>query len=262
MATISNSGQTSAKSDLAELFDTIQQQRSTLIDQVQTFALGARPLFQLEAARIKAKTGVDDPRVQLLARRADNQLELVGALQVEAQIAAVRVPSIESDDTLIDGRLVDANQRAVANTPVQLVDEKNQPVAGATVTTDASGYYAIVLTPEAATALKDKKLFVAVGIGAEAKVPKASQPISVVPGGRVLQQVDLQPGEIARVGTKIDLGSILKTSGTASTGTVSTGTASPKTPAPSLSPKGAASKPKAKAPATKKATTRKKPSSR
>jgi len=166
------------------------------------------------------------------------------------------------DDTLIDGRLVDANQRAVANTPVQLVDEKNQPVAGATVTTDASGYYAIVLTPEAATALKDKKLFVAVGIGAEAKVPKASQPISVVPGGRVLQQVDLQPGEIARVGTKIDLGSILKTSGTASTGTVSTGTASPKTPAPSLSPKGAASKPKAKAPATKKATTRKKPSSR
>ena len=201
MATISNSGQASAKSDLAELFDTIQQQRSTLIDQVQTFALGARPLFQLEAARIKAKAGADDPRVQLLAQRADNQLELVGALQVESQIAAVRVPSIERDDTLIDGRLVDSNQRAVANTAVQLVDEKNQPVAGATVTTDASGYYAIVLTPEAATALKDKKLFVAVGTGADAKVPKASQPISVVPGGRVLQQVDLQPGEIARVAT-------------------------------------------------------------
>lgn len=210
MASISNSGQASAKNDLAELFDTIQQQRSTLIDQVQTFALGARPLFQLEAARIKAKAGADDPRVQLLAQRADNQLELVGALQVESQIAAVRVPSIERDDTLIDGRLVDSNQRAVANTPVQLVDEKGQAVKGATVTTDASGYYAIVLTPEAATALKDRKLFVAVGTGAEAKVPKASQPISVVPGGRVLQQIGLNTGELGNLATRIDIGAKLK----------------------------------------------------
>jgi len=255
MATSSNSGQTNAKSDLVELFDTIQQQRSTLIDQVQTFALGARPLFQLEAARVQAKAGVDDPRVQLLAQRADHQLELVGALQVEAQIAAVRVPSVERDDTLIDGRLVDSNQRAVADTPVQLVDERNQPVAGATVTTDASGYYAIVLTPQAAAALKDRKLFVAVGTGAGATVPKASQPISVVPGGRVLQQVSLQPNEIAKTGAKIDLGSILKTSEAASTGREPS-----RTPSPSAASKGATSTPTSKlraAKAAKPATRRK-----
>ena len=236
MASISNSGQASAKNDLAELFDTIQQQRSTLIDQVQTFALGARPLFQLEAARIKAKAGADDPRVQLLAQRADNQLELVGALQVESQIAAVRVPSIERDDTLIDGRLVDSNQRAVANTPVQLVDEKGQAVKGATVTTDASGYYAIVLAPEAATALKDRKLFVAVGTGAEAKVPKASQPISVVPGGRVLQQIGLNPGELGNLATRIDIGAKLKPAPAAArtTGRSAAGT---KAPAKGAAPK-------------------------
>ncbi len=209
MASIVNSGQTSAKNDLAELFDTLQQQRTTLIDQVRTLELVARPLFQLEAERLKAKVGPDDPRVQALAQRADNQLELIAALQVESDIAAVRVPSVERDDTLIDGRLIDANQRAVADTQVQLVDEKGQAVAGATVTTDASGYYSIVLTPEASTALKDKQLFVAIGTGAAAKVPAAAQPISVVPGGRVLQQIGLNAGELSNVRAKIDLGAIL-----------------------------------------------------
>ena len=70
MASIVNSGLTSARNDLAELFDTLQRQRTTLIDQVRTFALTARPLFQLEAERLKAKLGADDPRVQALARRA------------------------------------------------------------------------------------------------------------------------------------------------------------------------------------------------
>lgn len=224
MASIVNSGLTSARNDLAELFDTLQRQRTTLIDQVRTFALTARPLFQLEAERLKAKLGADDPRVQALARRADNQFDLIAALQVEGQIAAVRVPSIERDDTLIDGRLVDANQRAVANTRVQLVDEKGQAVTGATVTTDVSGYYSIVLTPQTAAALKDKKLFVAVGTGTAAKVPAAAQPISVVPGGRVLQQTGLNAGELANVGVKVDLGSVLRTSAAPAAGTVGANT--------------------------------------
>jgi len=258
MASIVNSGQTSAKNDLAELFDTLQQQRTTLIDQVRTVQLIARPLFQLEAERLKAKAGPGDPRVEALAKRADNQLELIAALQVEGQIAAVRVPSIERDDTLIDGRLVDANQRAVANTQVQLVDEKGQAVTGATVTTDASGYYSIVLTPQAATALKDKKLFVAVGTGAAAKVPAAAaQPISVVPGGRVLQQVGLNAGELANVRAKIDLGTVLRT-------VVTPGAAvAPATmPSTGEDPKGVAPKENPPTPKAAKPTTRKKPSSR
>lgn len=228
MASIVNSGQTSAKNDLAELFDTLQQQRTTLIDHVRTLGLAARPLFQLEAERLKAKAGADDPRVQALAQRADNQLELIAALQVEGQIAAVRVPSVERDDTLIDGRLVDANQRAVANTQVQLVDEKGQAVTGATVTTDASGYYSIVLTPQAATALKDRKLFVAIGTGAAAKVPAAAQPFSVVPGGRVLQQVGLNAGELANVGARIDLGTVLRTSAAPAAGKADPAGAAPR----------------------------------
>lgn len=257
MTTTTTPGQPDPKSDLADIFDTLQQQRSAVIDQVQAFALAARPLFQFEAQRLTAKVGADDPRVQIFAQRADNQLEMYNALQVEGQIAAVRVPSINRDDTLIDGRLVDANQRAVANTQVQLVDEKGTAVTGATVTTDASGYYAIVLTPQAATALKDKKLFVAVGTGAAAKVPAAAQPISVVPGGRVLQQVALNAGELVIVGAKIDLGTVLRT--VVTPGVVATPTKAPAT--------GAASKaaaPKAKAQTTKaaKPSTRKKPTSR
>ena len=59
MAAIVNSGTTSAKSDLAELFDTLQQQRTALIEQVRTLELVARPLFQLEAERLKAKACPD-----------------------------------------------------------------------------------------------------------------------------------------------------------------------------------------------------------
>jgi len=247
MASIVNSGSASAKNDLAELFDTLQQQRTTLLDQVRTIQLAARPLFQLEAERLKAKAGPDDPRVPMFAQRADSQLQLIAALQVEGQIAAVRVPSVDRNDTLIDGRLVDPNQRAIANTQVQLVDEKGQAVTGATVTTDASGYYSIVLTPQVATALKDKKLFVAVGTGAAAKVPAAAQPISVVPGGRLLQQIGLNPGELANVRVKVDLGSVLRTV---------------VTPDAAVTPKAAA--PKAKGPSTKgtKPSARKRPSSR
>jgi hypothetical protein len=257
MATTTTPGQLDPKSELADLFDTLQQQRSAVIDQVQAFTLAARPLFQLEAQRLTAKAGADDPRVQIFAQRADNQLEMYQALQVEGQIAAVRVPSVNRDDALIDGRLVDANQRAVANTQVQLVDEKGIAVSGAAVTTDASGYYAIVLTPQAAAALKDTKLFVAVGTGAEAKVPAAAQPISVVPGGRVLQQVGLNAGELVNVRARFDFGSVLRTAAPAGASAAPAKTAKTR-----AAPNAAAPAAKPPSPGSAKRATRKKPSPR
>ena len=199
MAFIRNAGQESAKDDLAEIFTLFQEQRGTLLESLRGVQLAARTLFQLEAERLRAKAGPDDPRVRDFAQRADGRLELIAALQVEGEIAGVRVPSVERHATLVHGRLVDADRRAVANTQVRLVDDKRAEVPGAKVATDASGYYAIVLAPEAAAALAGRTLFVSVGPDSARLVPASAQPITLTPAARVLQEVALNARELSRV---------------------------------------------------------------
>src|SRR5205085_1678224 len=102
------------KEALVDVLGKLGNQRPSSIDTVRDMQLAVRPLFQLEAERLAAKFGANDPRTVAMRARADNRFDVAVALGIEAQIARIDIPATKSDDSLIHGRLTDPDLRAVA----------------------------------------------------------------------------------------------------------------------------------------------------
>jgi len=187
------------RSDLRQLVDTLNDETVTTLNAAHEMQLAARALIVAEAARLTAKLGADAPRVQALKTAAAARVELARALDIEAQIAAVRVPRVEQTETLLHGRVTDQSLSRVAGVDVQLVDAKGNPVADVpAVQTDAQGYYAFVLKPEQAAALAKEKLAVKVTSGDQSVKPTQS-PITLATGATLVHEVRLNDNELARL---------------------------------------------------------------
>lgn len=207
---ILNNGKASIKNDLAEMFDTVQEQRLRFIDELREVNLTARGLFELEAARLSRKLGAEDPRVQAMAARVENRLELLEALEVEAQIAKVRAPVVDNASALVHGRVVDAGLKGVAGAEVRLVNAKGEDLGVAPIKTDEAGYYAIEIKPEMAASIgPEQKVFLSVA-GEKGKVtPAAAEGFTVKAGDKTLKEAVLNATEVENLRGKLDLGVIL-----------------------------------------------------
>lgn len=207
---IINNGKASIKNDLAELFDAMQEQRTRFIDELREANLGARGLFEMEAARLSGKLGGENPRVQAMAARSQNRLELLEALEVEAQIAKVRAPVVDNSSALVHGRIVDAGLKGVAGAEVRLVNARGEDLGAAPIKTDEAGYYAIEIKPEVAAKIgPEQKVFLSVA-GEKGKVtPAAAEGFTVKAGDKTLKEAVLNPTEIESVRGKLDLGVVL-----------------------------------------------------
>jgi hypothetical protein len=204
---ILNNGKASIKNDLAEMFDTVQEQRLRFIEDLREVNLTARGLFELESARLSRKLGAENPRVQAMAARAENRLELLEALEVEAQIAKVRAPVVDNASALVHGRIVDAALRGVAGAEVRLVNAKGEDLGAAPIKTDEAGYYAIEIKPEVAAKIgPEQKVFLSVA-GEKGKVtPAAAEGFTVKAGDKTLKEAVLNATEVESVRGKLDLG--------------------------------------------------------
>lgn len=100
-------------------------------------------LFQEEAQRLEKKLGSNHPRVQRLKTHLKHSPERIRHLEVELELAKIKVPEVGEQDVLIHGRVVDPDERGISGLTVFLesADGKvKQDLARAQ--TDASGYYA------------------------------------------------------------------------------------------------------------------------
>lgn len=201
----SNQDADSAKEELAKLFDLIQQQRVDSIDRVRDVSLSTRALFQAEAARLTRKVGADDARVRRFTARATQGLDLIGALESEAQIARVRSPIVDRADALIQGRILDARGAGVAGADVRVVDANGKDAGLGVVKTDAAGYYAITVPAavvEKLPAGQSLRLEVA---GDQGRViPEAGGVFALAAGDRQLREVKLSTTELKRVRVVVD----------------------------------------------------------
>jgi hypothetical protein len=189
----------SFSTDLKGVFDTLQDETVTSLAQVHELQLAARALMNLEASRLARKLGGDAPRVRALKAQAAGRVELVRAIDVEAQVAAVRVPRVEKADTLLHGRITDQALNRVAGVTVQLVDAKGEPVPGVkAASTDAQGYYAFVLKPEQAAALADRQLAVAIANDDQTVKPTQAA-VSLATGTTFLHELKLSNDELSRL---------------------------------------------------------------
>ena len=185
--------------DLKGVYDTVQDETLATLAQAREYQLAARALMDLEASRLARKLGGDAVRVRTLKAQAADRAEKVRALDVEAQIAAVRMPQLEMTDTLLHGRVTDQSLNRVAGVSVQLVNAKGEAVPGVSeARTDAQGYYAFVLKPDQAQALADQKLAVAVASG-DQKLRPAQAELTLAPGATAVRELRLSDADLVRL---------------------------------------------------------------
>lgn len=187
------------RTDLLGLVDDLNDQAVSSLEQMRELQLAARSLLDTEALRLARKRGADAPQVQALKARASNRVDMVRAIDVEAQIAAVRVPRVDKTDTLIQGRITDSAARGVTGVTVKLMDESGKAVTGVeAVRTDANGYYAVVLKPAQAEALADQKLKIAVATDAGQVLPTEAT-LALQPGATLTQELKLSNDDLSRL---------------------------------------------------------------
>lgn len=198
MAFISNTGPAAFKSDLEGAYEALQQQRSALLNEAREIQLAARLLAVEEARRLGAIAGRDDSRVERYAQANADILRRLAALEVETQIADIRVPPVTKIETLLQGRVTDEAYTATARVRVTLIDESGAAVAGIDpVQTDQSGYYAFILQPEQIEAIgANRSLSLQVGNDSDKLVPAAAKPFVLTAGQVTISEMRLQASEL------------------------------------------------------------------
>jgi hypothetical protein len=197
-----NPGNEAFRADLHNLVDTVQVETVASLSQAREIQLATRVLMELEAARLLRKVAAGAPQVETLRAQAAGRVDRVHAIEVEAQIAAVRVPRVEAADVLLHGRVTDQSLDRVAGVAVQLLDTRGEALQGVdAVRTDAQGYYAFVIRPELAQALADEKLSVGVASDDQQIRPVQGE-LTLVPGRTVVHELRLSEAELSRLGLR------------------------------------------------------------
>jgi len=83
----------------------VTAKRSTILGNFKEMQVIHRLLLQHEKRRLSRKLGTDHPRVQALKTRLNKNLKILGDLEVELEIANIKVPEVEENDVLIHGRV-------------------------------------------------------------------------------------------------------------------------------------------------------------
>jgi hypothetical protein len=200
MAFISNTGQAAFKTDLEGIFETLQEQRSALLTLTRDVQLAARLLALEEARRLSATAGPSDARVALYTDSSNAMLRRVAALEVETQIAVIRVPPVTRTETLLQGRVTDKSAKATAHVQVTLVEASGAPVPGvAPVETDDSGYYAFILQPDQVKAIGNRSLTLQIGSDSSKLVPVSAKPFTLAAGQVTVSETQLQASELEKL---------------------------------------------------------------
>lgn len=178
---------------LEELFASLEDSRSETLDEVKELQILSRVLLQNEAARLDKEFGRDHPRTRALRSSLEQNLNNIMGLTVETQIAAITIPKVDENQTLIHGRVIDEEFRGVGELFVSIEDEE-----GRTLTplgrseTDASGYYALVVDPDALEKVSEaarEGVFLTVRTSKDEVVHREFNPLSIAEGDRGIVEV-------------------------------------------------------------------------
>lgn len=202
MPLIINRGNASFKSDVENLFEALQEQRSEALALARSMTLATRVLVLAEAHRLETREGgQDDTRVGRLRATGDTMARRSAALEVEQQIAAIRTPPVTKTETLLQGRVTDESAKAAGRVTVTLIDEKGTPVAGVEpVEADDSGYYAFVLQPQQVEAIgATRQLTLLVSSNGGKLVPAAATPFTLASGKIRMAETRLQAAELEKL---------------------------------------------------------------
>ncbi|MGL5058430.1 MAG: carboxypeptidase-like regulatory domain-containing protein, partial [Microcoleus sp.] len=132
------------------------------LQQVRDVQVVMGSLLQHEAKRLEKKLGKDNPRSQQIQSTIKRNQAIAKDLEVELEIAKIRVPEVDQKDSLIHGRVVDENRRGWSGLVVFLADVRGNIIrALGKAETQDSGYYALIIN---AATLKKAAQFIREGV--------------------------------------------------------------------------------------------------
>ena len=100
-------------SDVAKAVEDLLQLRAVATDLTRNLATIQSALLQHEAERLELKLGKEHSRVSLLKERVRVSLGMIRELDVEEEIAGIRVPEVGETGALVHGRVVAEKKTAV-----------------------------------------------------------------------------------------------------------------------------------------------------
>ncbi len=181
---------------LENVFASLEDSRSEALNEVRELQIISRVLLQNEAMRLDRKVGRDHPRTRVLRSSLEQNLNNITEFTAATQIAAITVPEIDENQTLIHGRVIDEEFRGVGDLFVSIEDEE-----GRTLTplgrseTDASGYYALVVDPDALEKVSEaarEGVFLTVRTSKDEVVHREFNPLRIAEGDRGIVEVVLK----------------------------------------------------------------------
>lgn len=107
-----------------------------------------RFLLKYERARSEKQWGKENLRTKLVEEQLKHNFDVTDNLEVESELAKIKVPDVGENDALIHGRVFMENHRGIMGLNICMMYKK-RIVYQSSAETDASGYYAFVINPEA-----------------------------------------------------------------------------------------------------------------
>jgi hypothetical protein len=132
---------------IQEAFSKASAANINALQQVRDVQVLMGSLLQHEAKRLEKKLGRENPRLQQVKASIKRNQTIAKDLEVELEIAKIRVPEVDPKDSLIHGRVVDENLRGWSGLVVFIADVQGKIIrAIGKAETQDSGYYALIIT--------------------------------------------------------------------------------------------------------------------
>jgi hypothetical protein len=137
------------RNTITEVFSDAGSANIDALQQVQDVQVVMGSLLQHEAKRLEKKLGRENRRVQQIQSTIKRNQAISRDLEVEREIAKIRVPEVDEKDSLIHGRVVDENRRGWSGLTVYLANSQGNTIGAlGNAQTQDSGYYALTIKGE------------------------------------------------------------------------------------------------------------------
>ncbi len=181
---------------LEELFDDLRDGRLEALGDLDRIQTMTRVLLQNEARRTDERFGKDHPRARSLKTSLEQNLDNIKGIELELELAGIEVAEVSEDQALIHGRVVDERSRGVGGLFVSISDEEGRTLTPfGRVETDAAGYYALVVDPDALARVSEaarEGVFLTVNTRQGEVVHHEFDPLTIAEGDRKTAEVVLE----------------------------------------------------------------------
>lgn len=158
----------------------------------------SRFLLQKEASRLEEKFGTDHPRVKKIKKGLEIHDVLKKDIDVELEVAEIKVPKKREGAMLLHGRVTDLKQYGIAGITVFVEDEKSNVLrAFGHAKTDASGYYSLQISSEVLRELGEEKVYPTMKAIDEKIIHRENSPLILKPDSEKLLNVAINPNTTA-----------------------------------------------------------------